>query len=153
MRTSDQRLVSPTIALPADQNPLTLRFANWRQIEQSAAACWDGGILEVSTDGGTQFTQVPNNKIIAGGGYRGPVGSGFNNPLTGLDAWCSDPARPYTDGPVLIDLADYAGQSINLRFRLGTDSSVAKEGWYVDDIQINGCTSVDAIFADGFDLP
>ena len=59
--------------MPADQNPLTLRFANWRQIEQSTAACWDGGILEVSNDGGTQFTQVPNSRIIAGGVYRGPV--------------------------------------------------------------------------------
>ncbi len=149
---SDQRLISPTIALPANENPLTLSFANWRQIEQSTAACWDGGILEVSTDGGVVFSQVPASKIIAGGGYRGPVGSGFGNPLTGLDAWCNDPARPYTDGPVVIDLGDYSGQDIRLRFRLGTDSSVAKEGWYVDDIKVSGCSS-ELIFADGFDGP
>lgn len=148
----DQRLISPAIVLPAGHSPVTLSFDTWRQIEQSTVACFDGGILEVSSDGGSTFTQVDGAKIIAGGGYRGAVSSGFSNPLAGRQAWCSDPARPYTDGAVRVDLSDYAGQTIQLRFRLGTDSSVAKEGWYVDDIAVKGCTTAtDAIFADGFD--
>jgi hypothetical protein len=147
---SDQRLISPTIALPANQNPLTLSFANWRQIEvNGATGCFDGGTLEVSTNG-TTFTQVPASKIIGGGVYRGVISSSYSNPLAGLNAWCDDPARDYTAGPVLIDLGDYAGQNVQLRFRLGTDTSQAKEGWYVDDIKVTACAA-DPIFAHGFE--
>lgn len=149
---SDQRLISPSIVLPANENPLTLSFANYRQIEQNGATgCYDGGLLEVSINGGTTFTQVPGSKIIGGGTYRGLVSTGFASPIGGLSAWCDDPARPYASGPVLVDLADYAGQTVNLRFRLGTDSSASKEGWYVDDIKVSGCAGSDTIFVDGFD--
>lgn len=151
---SDQRLISPTIALPANQNPLTLEFQTWYLIEQNgASACYDGGILEVSNDGGATFTQVPGSAIFAGGGYHGPVDDGFDNPLQNLDAWCSDPARPFTDGPVRVDVTNYAGQDVQFRFRLGTDGSVGKEGWYIDDVSVNSCATAleDLIFADGFD--
>lgn len=149
---SDQRLMSPAITLPASQAPLSLSFATYRLIEPSGTtACYDGGILEVSTNG-TTFVQVPTSKIISGGGYRGAISTSFSNPLAGLQAWCDDPARPYSAGPVIVDLADYAGQTVNLRFRLGTDSSVSREGWYVDDIKVSGCAG-DSIFVDGFDPP
>ncbi len=150
---SDQRLISPAIALPSNQSPLTLSFQNWRQIEQSgAAACWDGGTLEISSDGGSTFAPVPGSSIIGGGTYRGQISGQYGNPLAGLDGWCDDPARPYTTGPVIVDLGAHAGQTVQLRFRLGTDSSVSKEGWYVDDIKVNGCAILsDEIFADGFD--
>jgi len=151
---SDQRLISPTIALPADQNPITLKFQNWREIEDNLPdGCFDGGLIEVSTDG-TTFTQIPDSAIISGGAYDGVISDQYNNPLAGIEAWCSSTARPYTDGPVLIDLTSYAGQSVQLRFRLGSDESVSHEGWYVDDISVTSCvgdTPIDAIFADGFE--
>jgi len=153
---SDQRLISPSIALPADQNPITLKFENWREIEDNAGtACYDGAIVEVSTDG-TNFTQVPDSSIIGGGNYTGIVDDGFNNVLMGLPAWCGRTARPYTDGPVLIDLTNYAGQNVQLRFRLASDDSVGFEGWYVDDVNVTSCqgeTTPDTIFQDGFELP
>ncbi|MEO8137697.1 MAG: hypothetical protein ABI831_27410, partial [Betaproteobacteria bacterium] len=150
---SDQRLISPTIALPANENPLTLQFQTWREIEQSSTltTCFDGAILEVSTDG-TTFTQVPDASIISGGNYVGTVSSGFSSPLAGLKAWCNTTVRPFTDGPVRVDVSGYAGQSVQFRFRLGTDSSAAKEGWYVDDIGVSACQAGnDVIFADGFE--
>lgn len=151
---TDQRLTSPSIALPPDQNPITLRFENWRQIEDNLPdGCYDGAIVEVSTDG-TTFTQLPDSSIISGGGYNGVVDDGFENPLIGFEAWCGATARPYTDGPVLVDLTNYAGQNVQLRFRLGTDSSAGFEGWYVDDVSVTSCegtTPDDVIFADGFD--
>jgi len=148
---SDQRLTSPTIALPANESPLTLSFATWRQIESSSGGCYDGGLLEVSTDG-TTFAQVPDGAIISGGGYTGPVSASYDNPLANLPAWCG--ARAFTAGPVRVDLSAYAGQNVQLRFRLGTDSSTGQEGWYVDDVAVSSCASTagdDTIFADGFD--
>lgn len=64
--------------------------------------------------------------------------------------WCNDPARPYDAADTLIDLADYVGQSVQLRWRLTTDNSVGKEGWYVDDIRVQAC-SPDLIYKNGFD--
>jgi lysyl endopeptidase len=150
---SDQRLISPTIALPGSENPITLQFQNWREIEAFSGGCYDGGILEVSTDGSI-FTQVPDSAIFAGGGYTGTVSDQFGNPLQGLLAWCGNTPRPFTAGPVRVDVSNYAGQNVQFRFRLGTDSSTSHEGWYVDDISVSSCSAGnDVIFADGFDGP
>ena len=35
-----------------------------------------------------------------------------------------------------MDLAAYANQSVNLRFRFGSDMGTGQEGWYVDDVLI-----------------
>ena len=37
---------------------------------------------------------------------------------------------------VSYSLAAYAGQSVQVRFRLTSDSSVTYDGWYVDDVSI-----------------
>lgn len=149
---SDQRLVSPSITLPTGQNPITLKFENWREIEASTGGCYDGGLIEISTDG-SSFTQLPDSAIIDGGGYDGTISSSFGNPLAGDQAWCTNTARPYTDGPVRVDLTNYAGQTVNLRFRLGSDSSAGHEGWYVDDVDVTACGSGDTIFENGFESP
>ncbi|MEP6881506.1 MAG: hypothetical protein ABI866_05910 [Dokdonella sp.] len=146
---SDQRLISPTIAIPTNQNPVTLEFQSWRDIEASSGGCFDGGSLEVSSNGGA-FTQVPGSAIFAGGAYTGLVSTSFQNPLQGQNAWCG--TRNFTAGPVRVDVSSYAGQNIQFRFRLGTDTSASKEGWYVDDIKVFSCqASSDFIFANGFE--
>jgi hypothetical protein len=38
----------------------------------------------------------------------------------------------------LTDTAKYAGHSLRVRWRLGTDSSTASVGWYVDDVVLSG---------------
>ena len=35
----------------------------------------------------------------------------------------------------------------------GSDASVGREGWYIDDVKVQGCSTTDVIFADGFELP
>ncbi len=134
---SDQHLTSSTIALPTGQQPLTLKFQNWREIEQNDSACWDGGILEIAVDGGA-FTQVPGS-LLLNDPYLGTVDSGYQNPLAGLSAWCNVPPRAWAD--TLVDLSNYAGGSVQLRWRLGTDSLVSEEGWYIDDIRMQSCVA------------
>lgn len=144
--TSDQRLTSPPIVLPAADLPLTLKFQNWRNMENSGNdACFDGGVLEISTDGGATFTQLTGAALL-NDPYRGPISTAWGNPLGGMPAWCEpNPGRPYDD--TLVDLSSYAGQTVQLRWRLASDSSVGREGWYVDDIRVEGCSS-DGNFAD-----
>lgn len=143
--TSDQRLVSPTIALPTTLDALNLQFQHWRNMENSGSTeCWDAGILEISLNGGA-FTQVPAAQIQLGG-YNGLIRTS-SNPLSGLQGWCNQVEYE----KVVVDLSSYEGQNAQFRFRIGSDSSVGREGWYIDDVAVKGCSDTDVIFADGFE--
>lgn len=147
---SDQRLTSPTISLPAGQSPLSLQFQSDQTMEpNSAGGCWDAGLLEISTDGGTTFAQVPAASMLTDP-YNGAIGTG--NPAVGLQGWCGDP-QAYLRS--VVNLNAYAGQAVKLRFRMTSDTSVGRvpHGWYVDNIKVQSCALAlpDAIFADDFE--
>ncbi len=148
---SDQRLTSPVVSLPDDLSGLNFQFQHWVLMEGSGSTCADGGVLEVAIDGGA-FTQIPANQFVVGA-YNGTVSSGSGNPLAGSPAWCGlDTAYDQ----VVVDLSNYAGHDAQFRFRLGSNNSSPREGWYIDAIKVQGCGSgsgTDQIFADGFDGP
>jgi bacillopeptidase F (M6 metalloprotease family) len=100
----------------------------------------------VSVAGGA-YAQVPSAQLLTDP-YNGAIASGFNNPLVGRQAWCGTQAFTRS----IVDLAPYAGQNVQFRFRLGTDSSTGGEGWYIDDVKVKSCGATsDVIFAHGFD--
>ena len=134
---SDQRLLSPLagVALPVGQSPLTLQFWNYQELEDTGGGCFDGGLLEISTDGGGSWSQLPTGNMLTDP-YDGPVDDGYSNPLADLDAWCGDPQDWLKS---VVDLDAYAGETVSFRFRLGTDSTVGREGWYVDDVVVQSC--------------
>jgi len=145
---SDQRLESPDVVLPTN-TPLTLQFWNWQEMEDSSGGCFDGGVLEISTDAGVSWTELPTT-VMQTDPYDGLISTSFSNPLGGLDAWCGDPQDWMRS---VVDLDAHAGQTARFRFRIGTDSSVSREGWYIDDVAVQACVPVDidSIFADGFE--
>lgn len=148
---SDQRLISPTVSLPSDLTGMSFQFQHYPLLEGNAGTgvCADGGILEISIDGGA-FSQVPDGQILVGN-YTGTISSGSGNPLAGNPAWCGL-ATSYS--PVIVDASTYAGHDVQLRFRLASNNSSPREGWYIDDIKVQGCAEGgpdDTIFADGFD--
>ncbi len=144
---SDTVLVSPPIALPSGQSPLTLQFNNYQNMESNGpSACWDGGVLEVSTDGGNNFITIQTDKMLTDP-YDGPFQS--NSVIFGEDGWCGDP-QPYLNS--IVDIDDYAGQTVQFRFRMTTDGAVSDEGWDIDDVMIQSCElDVGTIFVDGFE--
>ncbi len=145
---SDQRLVSPPVSLPSDGAGLTLQFWNHQHLESSASGCYDGGVAEISTDDGASWTYLGNPRMVTDS-YDGPISTGFSNPLAGLEAWCGDP-QDWTRA--VVDLDGYAGQTVRLGFRLGTDSSVSRPGWTIDDVKVQLCAAGDSLlFADGFE--
>jgi len=135
---SDQRLVSPSIALPSGEDPIVLRFWHVPNLElRNSTQCYDGGLLEVSTDSGTTWTQVPDTDLLSGP-YHGAISNSFQNPLGGLDAWCGVTSYMQT----IADLTAYGGQTVQFRMRLGSDNVVSKPGWNVDDVVVRSCTPV-----------
>ncbi len=92
---------------------------------------YDGSVLEISTDGGQSWTDL--GSYITANGYNGAVNTCCSNPLGGRQAWTGD-LTTWTE--VSVNLSSFAGQSVQIRWRLGCDSSVSDTGWYIDDVQI-----------------
>lgn len=137
---ADQRLTSPSINLPAAATrPLTLAFDAHHQFETSSATdCWDGGFVEVSTDGGTTYTPLGNSRNLADP-YPGVLEGGVI--AGGTSAWCRQPT-PGTSIKTIFTLDEYAGQAVRLRFRVTADDNTigdAPAGWGIDNIVVKGC--------------
>ncbi|HZU87593.1 MAG TPA: hypothetical protein VFF78_08945, partial [Anaerolineaceae bacterium] len=131
---SDQLLVSPSLVLPAvSQQPITFSFWQSHAFE-GTTSCYDGGLLEISTNGGSTWAQL--TPMAGTYGYNGTVYAGYSNPLAGKPAWCFDTTAWQR---TVADLSAYAGQTVKLRFRLGSDSSIGDTGWSVDDLRVQSC--------------
>jgi hypothetical protein len=94
---------------------------------------FDGGVLEASLNGGAFFDLGPD---ITDGGYDAVISTGFSSPIGGRSAWTGNSGLPQSQ--VVVDLGSYVGSDIVVRWRLACDTSVAGEGWYVDDVKVGG---------------
>ncbi|MCI5081172.1 MAG: M36 family metallopeptidase [Saprospiraceae bacterium] len=122
---NDQILFSLAPIELAGQQPV-LRFNHTYDTEPGN----DGGIVEVSVDG-FEWITIPAEDIFRGS-YRGQLAyNAFAIPnISGYWGNSNGIVASYAD------LSAYAGQSIYLRFRFGSDAADAGEGWTVDDIEI-----------------
>jgi len=135
---TDQRLATPQVSLPGDALALFLNFQNWQSVESSGSGCFDGGLLEISTDGGASWAQVPQSEILVRD-YDGTISTSYSNPLGGSSGWCGDP-RDFWER-YSVDLSSWAGQNVQFRFRFGTDTSVSRVGWHIDEVRVRSCTA------------
>lgn len=145
---ADQWLVSPDVTIAAAATAASLDFWHYQSIEARAGGCYDGGVLEITTNGGVTWSPVAQPLLSTP--YDGLISTQYTNPLAGRAAWCGDP-RGWT--PTTVDLLGYAGETVRFRWRLGSDSSIAREGWYLDDVQVEVCQPENAPEADFSDLP
>lgn len=142
---TDQYLVSPAITLPVAGFPLTFRFWNYQEIEDSGTGCFDGAVLAISNDSGATWTRLEAELLTDP--YDGLVSGTFSNPIANENAWCGDP-QDWLES--VVDIDAWAGQTVQFRFRMATDSSVDHPGWWVDDIAIQSC-GTPSLFIDGFE--
>jgi hypothetical protein len=132
----DARLVSPAVSIHPNSR---LTFSHWMEGEVSGAypdSAYDGGIIEISTDGDNWTQLVPEQ-----GGYNSyfRTESGSGNPATHpfigtTPCWAG--SFEWTD--CLIDLDAYADETVQFRFRFGSDQGGGNEGWYIDDLELVG---------------
>lgn len=92
---------------------------------------WDFATVEVSTNSGVTWNSLHTRMSRKGSGRNGskqPKDSfGYDAFTPGLD-WTTQTA----------DLTPYCHGQILLRFRLASDGSMERDGWYVDDIAVLG---------------
>jgi hypothetical protein len=95
---------------------------------------YDGCVIEISTDGGSNWTDL--GPYITQGGYNDTISTGYSSPIGGRSAWSGSSGSSMTE--VIADLGSFSGAATRVRFRLACDSSVSGTGWYVDDVRITG---------------
>ncbi len=121
------------ISIPSAAGHVRLTFFHIFNFEPG----FDGGVLEISTDSGVTWEDL-GSRIITGG-YDGKVTSASGNPLGNRLAWTSR-GRAGVFSQVVINLDDFAGQRIQLRFRAGFDGATGVRdgftGWFIDDIRL-----------------
>ena len=94
-------------------------YAKW-DIEKG----YDYAQIQASTDGGASWDGLCGLYTVTGNGNQ-------------------DSGKPLWDGTQLswvlerIDLSDYLGQNVQLRFRLRSDGGVVADGFYFDDFEVN----------------
>jgi Zn-dependent metalloprotease len=112
-----------------------LRFEHGYGFDRGTNKRFDGGLVEIKLDGGV-WRGV--NRFFTHGRYNGRIFRKGNNPLKGRRAFTAN-SRGYSSSR--IDLSDFAGRRMKLRFRMGSDGSVGGFGWYIDDVRIYVCTA------------
>jgi hypothetical protein len=126
-------LTSPAFTVPTTNSQIL--FSHRYNVE----AGWDGGVLEMSLNGGSFADILSSGASFVSGGYNGALANfdddGSLNPIGGRNAWSGDSGGFVTTTIKLP--ASLANQSIRLRWRLGNDDSVTVDGWYVDTLIIS----------------
>ncbi|HWU27647.1 MAG TPA: immune inhibitor A domain-containing protein [Microbacterium sp.] len=160
---ADQDWADVRLTRSIDDVPANAQFSMWNNyvIEED----WDYGYVEVSTDGGSTWTEQKvydesGALVSTDDGYSDPNGrmqdfGGKKYGLTGSsNGWRHDH----------VDLSAYAGQDIQLRLRQATDAAFEERNWFSDDFALtsdgstvwsddvetgdNGWTATVASFAD-----
>jgi immune inhibitor A len=122
-----------TRSISLGAGPITLSFQARYQIE----ACWDYAYVQVSTNGGSTWTNLNTSAST----NDDPNGQNDGNGITGTSGHTPTACDTFFDAEwanVTADLSAYANQSILLRFRYWTDVAVVGEGFGVDEISITG---------------
>jgi hypothetical protein len=109
-----------------------LRFRNNYTLQDA----FDGGVLEVSIDGGAFTDILAAGGTFVTGGYTHTIGTAFGSPIAGRMAWSGN-SGGYIDSVVNLG-PNVSGRTIKLRFRLGTDQAVGVAGWRIDTITVVG---------------
>jgi Secretion system C-terminal sorting domain/Immune inhibitor A peptidase M6 len=103
----------------------------------NAESPWDGGVVEISTNNGTTWSDLGN--FFTSNGYTTTLNSS-TNPLSGRRAFSGNSV---TFKLSVIDLSSFKGQTVKIRFRFGSDNSTGTTtGWYIDDIKLNSEAAV-----------
>lgn len=159
--TSITSLISPDIQVANGQN-LVISFSHRYAFEPDATINFDGGVIEISINGGATWTDIGN---LANPGYGGDLDSG--NPLGVRPAFVQQSAGYPAFLNASINLgSSFAGQTVKIRFVVGSDGGVGAAGWDLDSVHVQGasntpfpalvpeaalCIPGQSLFGDGFE--
>ena len=89
---------------------------------------WDGGQVDISTDGGTTWVDLGTNMVT----------NGYNNYIEDNNSIAAFSGNSNGWIQTVIDLSAYAGNDALIRFDFYYDALEPGNGWYIDDIELTG---------------
>jgi len=139
-------LVSTPIAIASTSAQLL--FKNNYQTESG----FDGMVLEYTVNAGATWNDIlSGGGTFSSGGYNGSLSTCCSNPLPGRAAWTGN-SGGYIDTVVNLNAA-LDGQTVQFRWRMGSDSSVSGTGVWIDDFHVLGIFSPDPVTTQIAGLP
>lgn len=135
---ADESLISPALQV-APTGAFRFTFQHSHSFEKDASSNYDGGVIEISTDGGGTWTDIG---AAATPGYTGVLFTGSGNPLSGRSAYVGNNAGYPGLQTVTVDLGtSYAGQTVRIRFRFTADAAVGGPGWSIAALTFENLTN------------
>ncbi len=133
---ADLSLVSPPLQVGVGAFSFT--YSNRWDFEVTSNVAYDGAVLELSTDDGATWLDIG---AAASPGYNSTLDNDADNtnPLKGRQAF----GAQSTGYPAFITTTvslgtTYAGHTVRVRLRVGSDVNAAATGWDVDDFVFTG---------------
>src|SRR5258707_893810 len=136
---SDKRLDSPGLIFFEGLGVvLTFRHNfNLEASEQNQSVGYDGGVLEVSSDGGNTFQDIlAAGGSFGAGGYNRTIATDRGSPIAGRLAWSGNSGGFIT---TVVIVPAFQTPSTKIRWRMASDSSGSGEGWRGDSVNITLC--------------
>jgi MYXO-CTERM domain-containing protein len=135
---TDSSVTSPVLTADAT-TPVTITFSHKFSFEFSGNTYWDGGVIEISKDGGMTWEDV--SAYVTTAPYNSTLTTTSDNPLGGRAAFGKTNASYPAADTVTLDFGDkLAGQMFQIRFRVVTDGGTGGLGWEIDDVAFTGIT-------------
>ena len=97
---------------------------------------FDGGVLELSTDGGNTFQDIlAVGGTFVTGGYNRTISSDRGSPIAGRQAWSGN------SGGFMTTVANIPAfvAGTTFRWRMASDNTGSGEGWRVDTVSVAWC--------------
>jgi hypothetical protein len=135
---SDKRLDSPSFTF-FEGSRAQLSFRHNFNLEASNVdpnVGFDGGVLELSTDGGNNFQEVPATAFLRGG-YNRTIAADRGSPIAGRQAWSGNSGGFITTVVNLPSVQLPPG--VIVRWRMASDNTGSGEGWRIDTVIITWC--------------
>jgi hypothetical protein len=109
---------------------------NLEASDQNPNLGYDGGVLELSTDGGNTFQDIlaVGGSFVVGG-YNRTISTDRGSPIAGRQAWSGNSGGFIT---TVVNVPAFQ-TFVRLRWRMASDSSGSSEGWRVDTVNITWC--------------
>ncbi|QRK10909.1 hypothetical protein JQX13_13045 [Archangium violaceum] len=134
--TGDLVLVSPPLQVSGTATFRVIFQQRYAFEVNPSGVPYDGGIIELSADDGLTWVDIGASVSPT---YNTTLHTEGSNPLRGRRAYGGRSAGYPAFTKATLNLGTtYAGKTVRLRFRIGTDESTGDTGWDLDDLQLEG---------------